>query len=229
MVNFFEKKISKSNLGLAGMHDKYITIPKTKVDPIAFFGEPSKLITFYDKSLKSFFTFPYKKEKNGEYRLSKLSAYYYLKNAKFGDLVKVTKSESKYYIDIEKLLIQREQQIDYLYPDEEQEKSKDVHYEGSRTTISVNKYERNKKARDKCIKHWKAICSICNFEFIYKYGEIGTDFIHIHHLKPLSEIGEKYIIDPINDLKPVCPNCHSMIHKRNPPYTINEIQGMLIQ
>ena len=87
--------------------------------------------------------------------------------------------------------------------------------EGIKKTIVVNTYERNPKARKTCIEHWKAICSVCNLDFQEKYGEIGKGFIHVHHLTPISEIGKKYQIDPINDLRPVCPNCHSMLHRKN--------------
>ncbi len=36
---------------------------------------------------------------------------------------------------------------------------------------------------------------------------MGEGFIHVHHLKPLSEVGYEYRVDPIRDLRPVCPNC----------------------
>ena len=48
-----------------------------------------------------------------------------------------------------------------------------------------------------------------------------------HHLKPLHEIGEKYEVDPIEDLRPVCPNCHVIIHKKNHPYSIDEVKTMI--
>lgn len=36
-------------------------------------------------------------------------------------------------------------------------------------------------------------------------------------------------IDPISDLRPVCPNCHAMLHKKNPPYTIDELREIIHQ
>lgn len=47
--------------------------------------------------------------------------------------------------------------------------------------------------------------------FTDMYGDIGKDFIHVHHLL----IGEEYVVDHIKDLRPVCPNCHAMLDKRN--------------
>ncbi len=57
--------------------------------------------------------------------------------------------------------------------------------------------------------------------------KIGKNFIHIHHLKPLHEIDEEYKINPIQDLRPVCPNCHAMLHKKSPAYRIEEVQDFI--
>ncbi len=101
------------------------------------------------------------------------------------------------------------------------------YFEGSMKRISVNIYERNNKAREKCIKYYGVSCYICGFNFEEKYGEIGRQFIHVHHLKQLSEIREGYQVDPIEDLRPVCPNCHAMLHRKNPSYSIDELKEKL--
>ena len=59
------------------------------------------------------------------------------------------------------------------------------------------------------------------------YGEDFEGFIHVHHLRPLSEVSESHEIDPINDLVPVCPNCHAIIHRRSPPYSIQEMRELI--
>jgi 5-methylcytosine-specific restriction protein A len=59
------------------------------------------------------------------------------------------------------------------------------------------------------------------------YGEIGKGFIHVHHLKPVSEINGEYEVDPIEHLVPVCPNCHAMLHSQHPPLTIEELKKQL--
>ena len=56
---------------------------------------------------------------------------------------------------------------------------------------------------------------------------MGAAYIHVHHLKPLATIGSEYEVDPIRDLRPICPNCHAMIHKREPPYTIEEMKQIV--
>lgn len=86
--------------------------------------------------------------------------------------------------------------------------------EGAQKTVKVNKYERSSIARDKCIKVHGCFCHICGLNFKNVYGELGKDFIHVHHIKPLSEINDTYIIDYINGLIPICPNCHAMVHRK---------------
>jgi predicted HNH restriction endonuclease len=112
-----------------------------------------------------------------------------------------------------------------IFPEEIQNDQKC--YEGSTKKIIVNIYERNPLAKHKCIKHYGINCYVCGFNFEKKYGETGRGFIHVHHLKPLSEIGEKYELNPIQDLRPVCPNCHAMLHRRKPPYSIEELKQII--
>lgn len=87
------------------------------------------------------------------------------------------------------------------------------YHEGHVIKTQVNRYERSSIARRKCVEHHGATCSICGMDFGEKYGELGEGFIHVHHLKPLHSIGKEYIVDYKNDLIPVCPNCHAMIHR----------------
>ncbi|BCD98107.1 HNH endonuclease [Marinagarivorans cellulosilyticus] len=101
------------------------------------------------------------------------------------------------------------------------------YFEGSTKKISVNLYERNKKARGVCIMHYGYKCSVCSFNFESVYGSIGKEFIHVHHVVPLSEIKNEYELDPLRDLVPVCPNCHAMIHRTNPPRTVSELKAQI--
>lgn len=100
-------------------------------------------------------------------------------------------------------------------------------YEGARRQILVNAYERNRIARDKCLKRYGFRCVVCNQCMSEIYGTVAEELIHVHHCQPLSEIQEDYEVDPIKHLRPVCPNCHAVIHRRKPPYTIEEVKGFL--
>jgi len=85
--------------------------------------------------------------------------------------------------------------------------------EGATKQIIVNAYERNPQARLRCIAKYGYNCSVCGFNFQEIYGELGKNFIHVHHLNPLSEIGIDYEVNPEEDMSPVCPNCHAMLHR----------------
>jgi 5-methylcytosine-specific restriction protein A len=98
-----------------------------------------------------------------------------------------------------------------LFPDELEPGKK--YAEGARKQVRVNAYERNPKARKACLKHYGHSCSVCNFDFQKCYGDLGKEFIHVHHLNPLALTDREYELDPIADLRPVCPNCHAMLHR----------------
>lgn len=102
-------------------------------------------------------------------------------------------------------------------------------YEGAVSQVLVNAYERNPVARQKCIEWYGTSCCVCGFNFGKVFGELGQGFIHIHHVLPLSEIGEEYEVNPVRDLRPVCPNCHAMIHRHSTPLTIEQLKAVLAQ
>lgn len=85
-------------------------------------------------------------------------------------------------------------------------------YEGAKSSMIVNKYERSSIARQKCVEKHGYQCKVCGMDFEKTYGIIGKDFIHVHHIVPISKIGKNYKIDYEKDLIPVCPNCHAMLH-----------------
>jgi len=99
--------------------------------------------------------------------------------------------------------------------------------EGATRLVVVNAYERNPEARAACIVHYGHLCRVCDCDLGAIYGQVAEGFIHVHHLKPLAEIGEKYVVDPIEDLRPVCPNCHSVIHLGGECRTINEVRKLI--
>jgi hypothetical protein len=112
------------------------------------------------------------------------------------------------------------------YPEEIPEPSR--YFEGATKTVSVNVYERSSGARAACLAHHGHACAVCKFDFEATYGELGQGFIHVHHLKFLSTVDQEYEVDPIEDLCPVCPNCHAMIHRTDPPLSIGDLRKRLM-
>jgi 5-methylcytosine-specific restriction protein A len=99
--------------------------------------------------------------------------------------------------------------------------------EGGVQQILVNRYERSQINRAACIEIHGIRCKACDFDFAVAYGEIGEGFIEVHHIEPVSGIAHGTIVDPARDLVPVCPNCHAMLHRRKPPYSIDELRSIL--
>ena len=104
-------------------------------------------------------------------------------------------------------------------------------WEGATTTIRVNRFERNSKLRERCVQELGYKCKVCGFDFLATYGKIGQGFIHVHHLKPLGSTRGAHEVNPVEDLVPVCPNCHAMLHrgeKPNTPLKIEELKKLMM-
>lgn len=101
--------------------------------------------------------------------------------------------------------------------------------EGALTKIEVNKYERSSINRQNCLILNGTLCKVCEFDFELKYGSIGRNYIHVHHTIPVSQLVPGYKVNPGTDLVPLCPNCHAMIHKKNPPYSVEELKEIMMK
>ena len=105
--------------------------------------------------------------------------------------------------------------------------------EGRKRLVTHIQYERNpsliKEKKDKAFQKNKMLnCEVCGFSFLYTYGEVGIGFIEAHHIKPLSEReGEEEEVTKVKDLALVCSNCHKMLHKGDPAYSIEELKDKI--
>lgn len=113
----------------------------------------------------------------------------------------------------------------YIAPDE---LTPGIEYtEGAGRSVTVNAFERNRRAREKCLEHFGRNCAVCGFSFESRYGDAAAGYVQVHHVVPLATVRKSYRLDPIRDLRPVCPNCHAVIHRREPAFTIAEVKAML--
>lgn len=101
--------------------------------------------------------------------------------------------------------------------------------EGVGVEVLVNKYERNAEARRQCLAHHGYDCQVCGQCMSDIYGELGHHFAHVHHRVPLASIGAEYVVDPVRDLVPVCPNCHAMLHRTDPVLTVEALRDIVIR
>lgn len=101
---------------------------------------------------------------------------------------------------------------DHCEPEAENESRK----EGEVSQVSVTHYERSSENRKKALLKYGYECQVCHMNFEEVYGEIGKNYIEVHHLYPVCNMGEDYQFDPLDPergLIPLCSNCHSMIHR----------------
>jgi len=105
--------------------------------------------------------------------------------------------------------------------------SVDGDIEGGECELVATRYERSTLNRKMCIAHFGCKCQVCGLDLIEVYGVVAEGFIHVHHIEKLADGGEK-VIDPIKDLIPVCPNCHGIMHRSDPPLKPEELKMVLI-
>ncbi len=80
------------------------------------------------------------------------------------------------------------------------------------------------KIRD-CLRRGQALaCEVetCRVDFEERYGDLGRDYIQVHHMKPLADRTRPQSTPP-SDLRLVCPNCHAMIHRGGACRTLRAI------
>lgn len=92
-----------------------------------------------------------------------------------------------------------------------------VYVEGAVVEVLVNRYERDPAARAACLAHYGSSCSACGLDPAFEYGELGSRVLVVHHLTPISEHKRLHAVDPVLDMRPLCANCHAMVHSEDPP------------
>lgn len=99
--------------------------------------------------------------------------------------------------------------------------------EGAKVRVEVNRYERDRRNRAAALAIHGYVCKACEMDMAAHYGEAAIGLIEVHHVTPVSMLGPNYRINPAVDLVPLCPNCHSVVHRRCPPFSIDELKAMM--
>lgn len=115
----------------------------------------------------------------------------------------------------------------YVYTEDEEVK------EGQTSVAQVSIKVRSRKLREAALAHYtvngKIACHVCGFDFQEYYGELGSGYIQMHHERPICQYSdegfEEYLGDAVQNMKPVCANCHCMIHRnKGTPLTIEALK-----
>lgn len=99
--------------------------------------------------------------------------------------------------------------------------------EGGVVSVRMNRYERDSRNRAAALIMHGASCKGCGLDMTTRYGEIAMNLIEIHHVTPISELGDGYCVDPVHDLIPLCPNCHAVVHRSDPPLSVEELRDRI--
>jgi 5-methylcytosine-specific restriction protein A len=97
-------------------------------------------------------------------------------------------------------------------------------FEGSRIEKTIQTYERSRFNRSICLEYYGFMCRGCGNILEEIYGPIGAQVIHVHHIVPVSQMNGGYVLNPIKDLIPLCPNCHNIVHQQNPPLAMESLK-----
>lgn len=106
--------------------------------------------------------------------------------------------------------------------------------EGRRRLQTHYRIERNRLVVERAKSRWLGTdpalrCSCCPMSFTEMYGERGRGFIEAHHITPLADLVDGEIIrTKIEDLAPVCSNCHRMLHRR-PHLSVAELRNAIVE
>lgn len=102
--------------------------------------------------------------------------------------------------------------------------------EGARHDVYASRIERNNRNRVEAIRLHGYKCQVCGFDFADIYGELGRNYIEVHHVNPLAEQDGERIVNPMTDLVCLCANCHRMVHRnRNQVLSVKELRDILNQ
>jgi 5-methylcytosine-specific restriction protein A len=106
-------------------------------------------------------------------------------------------------------------------------KEAEFDFEGAKSVRAVTVYERSPLNRRLAIEIHGLTCAACNFNFSSKYGQIGDGVVEIHHKIPVHLMNRVEVVDPRTDLVPLCSNCHTIVHKTDPPISIEELKRLI--
>ncbi len=111
-------------------------------------------------------------------------------------------------------------------PDAPQKPREREQTEGERKHVEYETIHRNPALRQACLDKYGYQCQCCGMDFASLYGEeLGANFIEVHHLQMISTFDESRPDDYVENLVPLCSNCHSMIHHgKDKPLTLGELR-----
>lgn len=113
----------------------------------------------------------------------------------------------------------------------EKDLDQDFYAEGLRRVREAQFFQRNSDLARDARRLYGYACQACGFDFERYYGCIGKGYIECHHINPLSERDEQEwtaeVRTQLQDVVVLCANCHAVVHRCTPAYTLQELTGLL--
>jgi len=100
--------------------------------------------------------------------------------------------------------------------------------EGRVSEAKVLRRYRNRAARNECLEKSGYTCYVCGFNFERVYGDIGKEFLEVHHKKPLATYSQEHEI-PVEELCALCSNCHSMVHRKREVLDVGNLKKIIAE
>ena len=117
---------------------------------------------------------------------------------------------------------------DVIISDVEQVENENDFSEGKKKYRLSSFFERKAKIRAETVKFHGLKCAVCSFDFVETYGELGKDFIEVHHIIPISSFDGERNVNPQTDMTVLCANCHRMMHRsKDRVLTVEELSEII--
>ena len=108
--------------------------------------------------------------------------------------------------------------------------------EGKMVEVTLTKPERSRKNQQACFEHWGFECRICGFSpakdhpLGHMVESMPSQGLEAHHLHPLGDGQGERLVNPIEDMRPLCNVCHKVVHARGskvPPRDVERLRSMV--
>lgn len=108
-----------------------------------------------------------------------------------------------------------------------------LYMEGTPITRTRKLRQRSSRLTDAAKQRYLAVhgelrCEVCGINFEEVYGELGEGYIEAHHAEPLSKMDGAQFVD-VEGIVLLCANCHRVLHRRSPPYSIEKLREIVEQ
>ena len=98
--------------------------------------------------------------------------------------------------------------------------------EGEEKKYFITRRERSRRNRLLCLSIHGHRCAACQNDPTEYFTSISS-IVEVHHIEPIATLTSPRPYNPATDLVPLCPNCHRMVHTREPALSVAELRTII--